>query len=263
MKLKYLLLFLSFYVFSNSIYAQKGKKDKDVEIIDFGDDSGDNSSDGLTSGNIIIKTSPVSYLTGSQFVEVEKYVTDYLSVQAGFGLTFRPLINYTYDEALAELQDDGSDFCESDNFSDDRDICDDYYNTDFRRYKIGILVSGSARLFFDDDAMDGGYFAFKLRYSTLNLEVQNIFQNSQSIERLEDDWLPESVKRFDIMGHYGYQSVFSKLTASYFVGLGARIQNESREDLGFNSFGLIEREVRSFKRTRLRLEAGIRIGFQL
>jgi len=260
MNLKFAFLFIPIFLFATVTHAQKKKKNKGVEIIEFGDE-GENSND-VTYGNYIIKTSPVSYLAGAQFVEVEKYITEYLSVQAGVGLTFKPLIGADYSDVLSALSDeDGFDQCDSEIWNDD--ICENYSDLDYRRYNIGFLLSGSVRLFFDDDAMDGGYFAFKLRYSKLNIDVQDVSNTSQSVIRLEDEWLPESVKRFDIVGHYGYQSVFSKLTAEYFVGLGARIQNETREDLGYTISGTVGRDERQLKRTLLRIEGGIRIGFQL
>ena len=79
----------------------------------------------------------------------------------------------------------------------------------------------------------------------------------------DDSWTKEKVNRFDIVGHYGYQSVYSKLTAEYFLGLGARFRNETRQDLGRNASSIVQSTLRSFKASGVRVEAGIRIGFQL
>lgn len=246
---------------SGPLSAQKNKKKNDVEIIEFGNSGSAGNSNTNNYSDYILKSSPTSYLAGSQFVELEKYMTDYLSLQAGLGLTFKPLIGASYDEIIDAITDESSSNCDSDNWAED--ICDDYVDTEYRRYKMGVLLSGSARLFFDSDAMDGGYFGFKLRYSTLNLEVQDILPNMSIIERTEDSWVSEKVKRFDVVGHYGYQSVYSKLTAEYFLGLGARFRTETRQDLGRNQSSIVQSNLRTFKASGIRVEAGIRIGFQL
>ncbi len=264
MQIKNLLLLLLMFCFISSLSAQKKKKKKkesNIEIIEFGED-GELDDNSTPLSGYVIKTSPTSYLFGSQFVEIEKYATDYLSIQAGLGLTFKPLAGELYANILDELDEDGGDDCDSEIWGQG-DICDDYNDFSIRTYKPGFLISGSARLFFDDDSMDGGYFAMKLRYSTAKYQVQDIIQNAGSLERLEGTFVPESVKRFDIIGHYGYQTLYSKLTAEYFLGIGARIRNESRQDIGRNEFGLIQGQIRKFKKTGLRIEGGIRIGFQL
>lgn len=256
------LLFLSAFIILSvsNINAQKKKKDRDFEVIEFGEEGGNKQNYREGYGNLIIKTSPTSFILGNQPFEVEKYMTDYLSLQAGIGITFAPLIGEEYNDIIAAIDEEGQRYCESDQWT--QDFCDDYQDYDVRRYKPGFLISGSARLYFDNDAMDGSYFGFLLRYSTVNLEVQDVI-GIGNVERIEDQWLSESIKRFDIVGHYGYQTVYDKLTAEYFLGLGARFRNESRQDVGFSASNLAQSAFRSIKETGLRVEAGLRIGFQL
>ena len=261
MHLKAFLPFFLLLFSLSSLIAQKKKKDSDVEIIEFGDEKASGNRSSEPTLGYVIKTSPTSYLFGSQFVEAEKYVTDFLSLQAGLGLTFKPLVGDLYGEALAELDEDGGSYCDSDQWASD--ICDEYYDFSIRKFKPGLLLSTSLRLFFDDDAMDGGYFAVKLRYSIQNLEIQDIVQNSTSLERLDDQYVSESVKRFDLVGHYGYQTLYSRLSAEYFIGLGARFRKEDRQDVGINQSGIVQSTSRQFKASGIRIEGGIRIGFQL
>jgi|GEM_PF-1384249 len=263
MHLKHLFLLLFTFCVIGNLSAQKKNKKNKVEIIEFGEDSENEERNDLPLTGIVIKTSPTSYLLGSQFIEVEKYMTDYLSLQAGVGLTFKSIIGDTYNEILAELQEeeDGLE-CESELWGQN-DICDSYTDFSIRNQKPGLVISGSARLFFDDDAMDGGFFAVKLRHSTVKYQIQDIVQNASSVERLENTFVSESIKRFDIVGHYGYQALYSRLSAEYFVGVGARIRKETRQDLGQSTNGIVQSKFRSFKKTGLRLEIGLRIGFQL
>lgn len=243
--------------------AQRKKKKNDVEVIEFGnDDSSSFSADNTPNySEYIIKTSPSSFIAGSQPIELEKYINDYLSVQAGIGLTFEPLVNLSYAELIELAEAEETLFCDSDIWLED--ICDDHFETDYRRQKIGFMISGSARLYFDEDAMDGSYFALNLRYSQANIQINDITPNSFNINRNPNQWVDEKATRFDIVGHYGYQFIHSKLTSEYFIGLGARIRNQDKQDLGFNQFGFVQSAINNFKDSILRVELGLRIGFQL
>lgn len=258
MNYKLLTFLLVCFLFNGSISAQKS----DVEIIDFGDDN-DTKSDYVAS-NYIIKTSPVSFVFGSQMIEVERYMTDFLSVQAGIGLTFDVLYKDILDEDItSEIGlSQYSDYCESEFWGEQNDICDDFVSTFNRRIKPSILLTASARLFFNDDAMDGSYFAFKLRYARENVAIMDIAPNSSSVQRLSDQWFDESYRSFDIIAQYGYQVLYDRLTTEYFVGLGARFTKESRQDLGYLG-GIVTNNLLEVSTTLPRIEAGIRIGFQL
>lgn len=260
MKLK-LLSFLVFTLLGTvSLTAQK--KNNDVEVIEFGEEGGEQSD--YVQGNFIIKTSPVSFIFGNQMFEVERYISDILSIQAGVGLTFNSVYEGLWDSDIVdELSfNDNVSFCESTYWPEQDDICDDFVSSDNRRLKPGFLISTSARLFFNDDAMDGQYFAFKFRFSTKNYEIQDILPNQPFVERSTNQWFDEDYTAIDIVGQYGYQVLYSKLTAEYFVGLGIRFAQEKRQDLGYEA-GIVRSHLTDVKTKSPRIEAGIRIGFQL
>ncbi len=257
-----ILTTLILFICSTTAFAQRDKKKKknnDVQIIEFGDDTGDDSDVATSLTGFILKTSPSAFINGWQFFEVEKGFTEFLSLQAGAGFTFKPLLGNLYSELSSELE--VGDECDSDQW--DNDYCDDYFDLEYRRFKTGLVLSFSPRLFFNDFAPDGSYFGLKMRYSIQNMEVQMVEEGTTSFNRLSDAYQPEVVKRFDLVGHYGYQYLYDKLTAEYFLGLGVRFRNQTRQDLGFDASNNIRNGERTFKNTRLRIEAGLRFGFQL
>ena len=237
--------------------AQKKKKRNEVQVIEF-EDENKIMRDEENGRVLIIKTSPLSYITGWQFVEVEKEINDFFSIQGGIGLTFKPFLDVETALYSEIIEQD----CESD-FWGNNDYCDDFSDLDIRTYKPGLYISATPRLYFDDFAPEDSYFGLKLRYSIRNIDVQKIEQGGNGINRLPNDFQAEKVRYFDIVGHYGYQVLYKKLTASYFIGLGVRLENQTRQDIGYDDSGRYYNGEREISGAKLRVEAGVRFGFQM
>lgn len=257
-----LLIAAACCAYSADAQNPKKKPKSDVEIINFGDESNDDKKKGEETAykGMILKTSPTAFIFGRQPFEFEKEMNDYLSLQVGVGITFLPLYA-GYDELLAELREetDGSDI------SDQWDLDEpDYYNDyTYRTGRIGPMFSLSPRLFFESDGYEGMYIAPVLRYSAQNFEVQKVREGIAVIERMPTDLQKESVKNTDVLVHWGSQSLFPKLTFEWFIGAGIRFRNNTRQDIGFDAQTLSGNAERNFKDKRFRMEAGIRVGFQL
>lgn len=263
------ILILSFLVvFSTSIFAQKKRSTKkrsdDVEIIEFEDDTPrkrkrkKKKKETAFSG-MIIKTNPLSNIVGWQFVEAEYPLLDFLSVQAGVGLTFQPVVQ-PYGNLLIELLTENTPPSEQ---WGEYDIQDDYTDLSIRTSSPGAYLSGSGRLFFYDDAPSGSFVSFKARYSTRNMKVQKISEGAQSITRLPDQLEKETLRNFDFMIGYGYQELYSRLTVSYFGAVGYRIKNDTRQDIGTDENSRFYNGTRKIQQNTFRYEFGIRIGYQL
>lgn len=258
--LRFSLISLLLTSFSVAVMAQKTKKKQsDVQVIKF-DDEDEPEPDAKQYKGIIIKTSPVSFIAGRQMVEVEKQINGSMSVQFGVGATFAPVWE-EYTTTLEEFNNDEG-FCESTQWV--QDICDDYSDPVYRKVKTGALLSASMRFFFEDDGYEGSYFAPVLRYSTTRVDAltaSGSTANGWAYSSTETQ--AEKVTNFDIIGHYGYQRLYPKLTTEYFLGLGLRFRNNTRQDLGFDAAGVLQNGERIFKDKRFRMEVGLRIGFQL
>ncbi len=233
------------------------RKDKDIQVIVFDDENKINRDE--EGGRVLIlKTSPLSYITGWQFIELEKEINDFFTIQGGLGITFKPFVDLEtllYSEIIE--QDYESEFWGNNDYSDD------YSDFDIRTFKPGLYLSVTPRLYFDDFAPEDSYFGLKIRYSIRNMDVQKIVQGGNGINRLPDDLQAEKVRNLDIVGHYGYQVLYKKLTASYFIGLGVRLENQTRQDIGYDDFGSYYNGEQEISGAKLRVEAGVRLGFQL
>jgi hypothetical protein len=238
----------------------KKKPKSDVEVINFGDESDDAKKEESAYKGMIIKTSPTAFIFGRQPFEFEKEIKDYLSLQVGAGVTFLPLYA-GYDDLLAELRDESDESYVSPQW--DQDEPDDYNDYTYRTGKLGLQFSLSPRLFFESDGYEGMYIAPVLRYSTQNFEVQKVREGESTIIRNPNDLQKESIKNTDILVHWGSQSLYPKLTLEWFIGGGIRLRNNTRQDVGYNLATLSGNAERNFKDKRFRLEAGIRVGFQL
>jgi hypothetical protein len=240
---------LATMLFTVPLIAQK---DKDIQVIDFGDDSQEDNKQSKYKG-LILKTNPISFVFGAQWLEAEKELTDYMSIQAGVGVRFKSMVGVNYNSLLEELNGTENS-CDSPNW--EYDICDDYSDYSIRKATAGPW-------FYDSDGFDGAYIAPVFRFSQARYKVQQVDENSNNETRLPDVWQNENERDIDLVIHYGYQNLHPKLTTEYFIGLGVRFNKSTRQDIGTTAFGNYQNGEKTFSQKLLRLETGIRLGFQL
>lgn len=250
--------------FSDLLLEQKRKKkETDIEIIRFDDEEikpRKGSKNKAGKFGTILKTSPITFVFGHQSLELEREISDLISLQLGIGANFKPVWAGFEGELLDAIYENGS-FCQSENWYSD--VCDSYYDSEFRNWKGGIRLTGMVRLFFDNEGFEGSYIAPVIRYSTRNYQVQRVQEGVNFLERLSDSWEKESTRDLDIVVHYGYQTLYEKLTVDWFSGLGARLRHSRRLDVGADISGNYGNAIREFDQSLLRFELGVRIGFQL
>lgn len=238
------------------VWAQKDKtKNRDVEIIDFGDTKKPGKQRDFHG--MVFKTSPTTFLFGRQSIELEKQVKDFLSLQLGLGLTFSPLVDLS--ELSQELTPDLVAYCESTQW--DFDECDYYSDNTIRTGGIGPLVSFSPRFFFESEGFEGSYIAPALRWSSSKYKVQQVAAGEAFLRRIEERQ-DEFSRNLDLVVHYGSQYLFPQLTFEWFIGGGVRLNHSLRQDVGIDITGAYQNGERDFKQRNLRVEAGIRVGFQ-
>jgi hypothetical protein len=252
-----LAVFFLFNSFSASCQTRK-KSNSNVEIIDFGENQKKTAE--KSSHPMIIKTSPISPIFGKGLLELEREVTDYLSIQVGVGATFKPLVDISLTNLIFE-EDSNSGSCESELW--ENDYCDNYEDFDIRRSVPSFLFSFSPRFFFESDGFEGSYIAPKFRYSKNKFEVQSIQEDFGELTRNSTYDVDESITRMDFLVHFGSQVLYPKLSLEYFVGIGASNATEIRQDLGRDDFARNRNGLSETKSTKLILEGGMRLGFQL
>lgn len=268
MKIRMLLMLICLIAFSAESFAQRkrGAKKKETEkstVIIFDDEKEEDDDDERINSSraTIIKTSPISFIFGNQIIEVEKEINDWFSLQLGAGVTFKDRSKDI--DFLAEIIDEESDG-EYGPFSDvwESDELDFYYDGT-RQSKLGYAFTFSPRLFYGSDGCEGGYIAPTLTYKKFAFKAEDVVLGNNYVERTGVFTDSESVGYLDFTVRYGQTNFFEKLTTESFVGLGIRSISNHRQDLGYTTGGYLAKGFQDFKSSELRLELGVRIGFQL
>lgn len=226
---------------------------KQVEVIRFGDDDdNDGRKRSSPTGQNIIKTAPLSFILGYFPVFYEREVTDWLGIQAGAGLTFKPAISSIQSEFYNEFGD-----CEGED-------CGNYFDYSYRKGKIGYLLALSPRLYFSSDGLDGSYIAPEIRLYQRKSEAQRPDpSNPYELVRLEDEFDEESIRFTDLMMHFGWQTLYPNLTLDLSVGLGVRKIKGTWQAVYQDDFGYYYSETPERDESRFRFDVGLRVGFQL
>lgn len=243
---------------TNDLNAQRKKKKKPIteksEVIVFDDEEVEpsKSNNGMP---LIIKTNPFSFIFGKQLLEGELEIADFVSIQAGLGLTFKNQLEGS--EFYSEIEGDENLYFEnSPNWQLD---ITDYYGNESREQKLGFMFSLSPRFFYASDGFEGGYIAPSLTYTRNNYYALGILPNGQPSNIFSDS---ENISNLDFTVRYGYNILYDNLMTESFFGIGIRNSNANRQDIGIENgnYGVKTAEI---KTSGLRLEMGIRIGFQL
>ncbi len=256
MKLPVFLLLILLAQQTSMLAQQDGKN---AQIIDFGEETKTEKQQ-QPYRSFTIKTSPITWVYGTQSLEVEKEISNHLSLQLGMGLRFKYWREPSWEYPLED--EESFQECDSPLWGLD-DVCDNYLNFSYRKVSPGPLVSLSARYFFAGDGFDGAYIAPTFRYSTLDYQVQRADETLPYVERLPDVWQDESERSFDAVLRFGNQYLKPRLVYEYFVGFGARFNRFTRQDLGKAPNGYIRNGERSFTQTWARIEFGVRVGLRL
>lgn len=226
---------------------------KQVEVIRFGDDD-EPSDKSSVRGLGIIKTAPLTFILGYVPVFYEREVADWLGIQAGAGITFKPAVSNIQSELYGEIFQNNCDGVD----------CGNYYDYSYRKGKIGYLFSLSPRLYFGSDGLEESYIAPELRYYRRRSDAQRPDPNSSfELVRLEDEYDAESYSFTDFMVHYGWQALYPKLSLDISVGVGIRKINGNWQEVYQDEFGFYYSETPEHSESRFRFDVGLRVGFQL
>lgn len=235
----------------------------DLEIITFDDDSRSSSSKDYVGTQLVIKSNPLSFLYGRQFVEGEYALTDYLTLEGGIGVTFLPRLSGTqniYAEAYREifLQEE----CSSPNYEGSLDFCDQNLYDDYsiRKASVGPWLTGALKFYLFNDALDGSYISLNLKYHRNNYQVLTV-EETLNFQRTDSDYVNEYVSNLDYTVRAGLQTIFDPLVTDAFVGIGIRSINQNRLDIGIDPG--MDAYTNSFHQSSssgLVIEVGIRLG---
>ncbi len=246
--------FFIFAISQSGLVAQVLQRDttskpkREVEIIQFGDNAGGGrSKQGQPSSKYIVKVAPLAFVAGYFPVFLEREYLDWLSLQAGVGITFKSVINELLSDFGSSIYEDSG----------------SYIDYSYRKATPGILLSFAPRLYFESDGFEGGYLSPEIRFNTQNTKAQKPNPSSIDLMRLNGEYDPESYKHLDLMIHYGQQTLYPKLTLDWSFGLGIRSVNSKVQTVFQNNGNTWTSSFEESSYNSFRVQLGLRLGFQL
>jgi hypothetical protein len=248
-----LLLAVPFFTVSK---AQKNKKDSTV-VIFFNENKSERSESKKTGEANIVKIAPLGFISGTYPILFERVITDFFTVQVGGGVTgknyWRSAINKTGENSSIKMTYPWEDDTQYDQ-------ADGLFNYDTRTTGMGYMFSIQPRLYFESEAPDGSFVAISYDYLHYKFSIPGLTQNSVG------DWVHKGAAKSehenisDIMVHFGYQSVYDRLTMEYTTAIGMR-NVKGTKYAGFNDGSVLTEGFATYKQSVFNFGIGIKVGY--
>lgn len=192
----------------------------------------------------------------------ERYIKDWLTIQAGLGLATRDFIGDLYlNRGIFTHRNEVNTTW---NGSNEVDVSDDYSSYQYRKAGIGIYASIAPRFFVASDAFDGFYLSPVFEYALRNYKVQKVDVNG---ERFSNDKMKEKMSNIYFSLNLGWQNNFVPVTLDWSWNVGLWYYKATRQDIGYTengSGGIFGNREVTFSHIRpyfkLNLDIGVALG---
>ncbi len=217
-----------------------------------------------TSGyDNVVKIAPLSFIIGKIPVYYERRINDFISVQAGLGLTSK---HYFNDILYSDGEGPTDNFYKSlkwndanttENFADNSP-----YGGDGRKYNLGYTFSVEPRVYFDtDEGLDGFFLGIGYTKSRFNYSSKAVANNVSTLT-----YTGATVKEFDnlstLMVSFGSQIMYDHLSLEYTGGVGLRSSKGERYIYTSNgSTGKYATGTGIVDKTGLAFDLTLRVGY--
>ena len=211
----------------------------------------------------VVKIAPLSFIIGKIPVYYERRINDFLSVQAGLGITAKHYLN---DAVYSDGNISNKSFYKSLKWNDgstNNSYSDNTpYGGDERSYKLGYTVSVEPRLYFDtDEGLDGFFIGLGYTKSRFNFSSKEVKSGVNSLT-----YTGGSVKEFDnlstLIVSFGSQHMYEHLSLEYTAGVGLRSSKGERYIYTTNSTtGKYITGTGIIDRTALAFDLTLRVGY--
>lgn len=197
----------------------------------------------------IMKFSPISFISGSYFLDYERMITPNFSVQLGLGVTNRPL---SPTRSLGAINLNYDDLFETSNFND----------FTYRNFRTGFYSSLSTRLYFHKDNMNGMYAGLKTTHRTFVNDSWNyVVTDAGKTHRDPEQLTRENFKANDIIFNFGYQENFDILSLEIFIGSGIRfIKSQQHQAVRMDNNYI--NQTKDVDYNNALFDFGLRVGFR-
>lgn len=240
--------------FSTNAQSKKNIKDSTTVIIFNQSSSSTTSKKHKSSESNIIKIAPLGLLSGTFPLFYERKITDFLSIQAAGGITLK---NYT--RALFAKEADIN-YEYSWNNSSYYDEAEPLFEFQHRKPKMGFMASLQPRIYFESEGLEGSFLGLSFDYYKYNFEIPALTGSSGNYTYngpIQKEF--ENIK--DFMVHFGYQSLYDRVTLEYTTAIGLRNVNGSKYAAASTSSSTLIQGTAEYKQTLLNFNIGIKVGY--
>jgi hypothetical protein len=257
---KYFFALFLFVCTQLSVQAQSSKNRKDsTVVIIFNENKTERSKSKKTGEDNVVKISPLGFITGTYPIYFERRINDFLTVQVGAGVTGK-----NYLRGAIQKQNDGLSFKYP--WGENSQITDDaerLYNFDYRKPTLGYMFSIQPRLYFDSEAPDGSFLAVSYDYYNYNFSIPGLEYNSSNGGSHTGSSKSENEKLNDIMVHFGYQTIYDKLTLEYTSGIGLRNVSGSKYAayVDYANNRISNEGLATYKQTTFNFSITLKVGY--
>ena len=239
--------------------AQEKKNRKDSTVVIFFNDNKSERTVRKKSGEAnIVKIAPLGLISGTYPILYERVITNFLTVQVGGGLTgknfWRNAIQKTDNESKLSIVypwgDDNTKY-------DQADPPFDFKN---RKATMGYLFTLQPRLYFESEAPDGSFVGISYDYYHYAFSIPGLALNSNNEYVHKGTAKSEHENISDIMVHFGYQTVYDRLTMEYTTAIGLRNVKGSKYAANYDT-GVLEEGLATYKQNIFNFGIGIKVGY--
>ena len=262
MSLNALKLLFPVLLFTLSITVSAQKTTSDVEVITFG--SRDKTTKtALQSRDWVVKTNPMSFITGNQMIFVERRLSDYFTIEGGVGVTFKSVINLD-DEFLEDALEIYPE-AQLDNWGTGEY---NYSESSIPNFKItptlGRKLSISPRLYFEEESPEGWFMAIAFTHIRRNYNVPKVTETkyiSNTYPTISTDNFQQNRTLNNLSLRLGGQFLFDKISLEFIMGAGVGYRTDSRLDVGIDKNRIWRNKTQEYKMTLPIFELGMRVGY--
>jgi len=250
---------LAFSLTQAKAQVSKNLRDSTVVVIFNGSGSiGSKHQTKKTGEDNIIKIAPLGFISGTFPVFFEKKINDFFSVQLGAGLTgfnyFRNTINNAENSLVLSYP--------WGNNSSNTDVVEPVFSYNERKAGMGYMFSIQPRLYFESEALEGSYMAISYDNYHYTSNIPGITSDGSGNPVYDGPTKDEHENIGDIMVHFGYQTIYDRLTMEYSTGIGLRNVNGTKYAgyIDYNTNAVVD-GFATYKQTIFNYSIGLRVGY--
>ncbi len=248
-------LFFAFLFLSFAANAQSKKNLKDsASVIIFNQSSNTSTAKKhRSSESNIIKIAPLGLLSGTFPILYERRITDFFSIQAAGGITLK---NYTRSAFAKEAE---ISYTYPWNNTSYYDEASPIYDFQYRKPKMGFMASVQPRVYFASEGLDGSFLGLSFDYYKYKFEIPALKGTSGNYSHtgaMQSEF--ENIK--DYMVHFGYQSLYDRISLEYSTAIGMR--NVTGSKYAATTYGgSLQEGFATYKQSILNFNFGIKVGY--